>query len=117
MAARGAVPVLLRQARQRLLVEHRADQPEALVQREPLSVTDRDAGRLLPSMLEGVKPDVGQAGDVGVGRPDADDPALLARAVRVVGGDGVDGRGVQPDRDAHDGRDQVGRCGPGTSPS
>ncbi len=53
------------------------------------AVADGDAGRLLAAVLEGVEPDVGQAGDRRAGRPDADDAALLARAVRLVHGEHV----------------------------
>ena len=59
---RGGVPPSPSvEAAKRLLVEDAAHQPEALVQHQPLSVADGDAGRLLAAVLEGVKPDVGEA--------------------------------------------------------
>ena len=77
------------------------------------AVADRDAGRLLAAVLERVKPDVGQARDRRAGRPDADDSALLARAVGLVDGQRVADPVRQLDGRAH-GSGQAARCGPGT---
>jgi hypothetical protein len=66
------------------LVEDLADQAHVLVDEHLLAVAGRDAGRLLPAVLQRIEPEVGEFGDVLAGRPDAEDPtgvlwALLPR--------------------------------------
>jgi hypothetical protein len=100
------------QPRQRLLVEHAADEAEPLVEAELRAVGDGDPGRLLATVLERVKADIRHARDRGAGRPDTDHAALLARTVRLIHGQRV--RDV--DWRAHSGG-QVGRCGAGTGQS
>src|SRR5205085_7184422 len=46
-------------------------------------VGGRDAGGLLPTVLERVEPEVGEAGDVGAWRVNAEDTTLVARPVTV----------------------------------
>ncbi len=48
------------------------------------AVTDRDPGRLLPTMLQGVEAEIGEAGDRQARGVDADHAALLARTVGLV---------------------------------
>ena len=43
-----------------------------------------DARRLLPAVLERVQREVGEAGDVVLGRVDPEDAALVARSVAIV---------------------------------
>ena len=59
---------------ERGLVEDLRDQAHVLVDEDLPPVADRDAGRLLAAVLEGVEPEVGQLGDVLARRPDAEDP-------------------------------------------
>ena len=67
------------QAGQRRLVEDLGDQAEILVDHHAGAVADRDAGGLLPAVLQRVEAEVGELGDLFAGRPDAEDAALLAR--------------------------------------
>ena len=73
---------------ERRLVEDLRDQAHVLVDQDLAAVADRDAGRLLAAVLQGVEPEVGQLGDVLPGRPDTEDAAGVLRAlvVRVEGG-------------------------------
>ena len=66
-----------RQAAQRRLVEHRADQSEIPLDHDVPVVGDRDAGALLAPVLERVEREEGQPGNVPAGGDDPDDPALV----------------------------------------
>ena len=48
------------------LVEDLGDQAHVLVDEDLLAVADRDAGRLLAAVLQGVEAEVGELGDLGV---------------------------------------------------
>ena len=67
------------------LVEDLRDQAHVLVDEDLAAVADRDAGRLLAAVLEGVETEVGELGDVLAGGPDAEDAAgvLGALVLRV----------------------------------
>ena len=65
------------QALERLLVEGLRDQAHVLVHPHRLAITGCDPGALLPAVLQGIKPEIGQVGDVFAGRIDAKEPALL----------------------------------------
>jgi hypothetical protein len=83
---RPSSSVAILQALEGLLIEDACDESEPLVERQPLTVADGDAGRLLPAMLERVKPEVREPCDRPARRPDADDAALLAGApMKVLG--------------------------------
>ena len=69
------------QAVEDLLVEDLVDEAELRVDEEALAVADRDAGRLLAAVLEGVEAEVGELGDVLAGRVYAEDAARFARLV------------------------------------
>ena len=77
------------QGGQRALVEDLGHQPHVLVDEEALAVGRRDAGRLLPAVLEGVEAVVGELGDVLAGGPHPEDPAGVLRGLlaghQVVG--------------------------------
>ena len=45
-------------------VEHLGNQAHLLVHDDPPAVADRDAGRLLPAMLQGVKSEISEFGDI-----------------------------------------------------
>jgi hypothetical protein len=79
--ADGDVPL---QGVQGGLVKDLADQSEVLVDDERTAVADRDAGRLLAAVLQGVEAEVGQLRDLLAGSPDAEDTAGILRAL-VVG--------------------------------
>ena len=66
------------------LVEVVADEAEAALGMEMVAVEGDDAGGLLAAMLQGVQPERGQRGGVLVAE-DAEDAALLAQAIVVVG--------------------------------
>ena len=66
---------------ERGLVEDLRDQAHVLVDQDLAAVADRDAGRLLAAVLEGVEAEVGQLGDVLARRPDAEDAAGVLRAL------------------------------------
>ena len=70
---------------ERGLVEDLRDQAHVLVDEDLAAVADRDAGRLLAAVLQGVEAEVGQLGDVLAGRPDPEDAAgvLGALVLRV----------------------------------
>ena len=92
-AGRGVAAVADRevaaQRRERALVEHLGHQAHVLVDEQPLAVGGRDAGRLLPAVLQGVEPVVGELGDVLAGGPDAEDATGVLRPLlageQVVG--------------------------------
>ena len=58
-----------------------ATRPRSLKTSTLLPSDDRHAGRLLAAVLQRVEAVVGELGDVLVGRPDAEDAALLAHGV------------------------------------
>ena len=60
-----------------LLVEDLRDEPHVLVDDEPGPVGDRDAGRLLPAVLQGEEREEGEPGDVHLGGVDGEDPTLV----------------------------------------
>ena len=60
------------EARERRLVEDLRDQAHVLVDEDLPAVADRDAGRLLAAVLEGVQPEVGELRDVLARGPDAE---------------------------------------------
>ena len=66
---------------ERGLVEDLRDQAHVLVDQDLAAVADRDAGRLLAAVLEGVEAEVGQLGDVLARRPDPEDAAGVLRAL------------------------------------
>ncbi len=63
------------QAVQRLLVEDLGDETELAHRREAAALGDGDPRRFLPAMLEREEAEVGQARDVALGGPDAEDAA------------------------------------------
>ena len=65
---------------ERGLVEHLRDQAEVLVDQHRRAVADRDAGRLLATMLKRIEAEVGELGDLLAGGPDAEDSARVLRA-------------------------------------
>ena len=77
------------QRRERALVEDLGDQAHVLVDEDLLAVGGRDAGRLLPAVLQRVEAEVGELGDVLAGGPDAEDAAGVLRPLlageQVVG--------------------------------
>ena len=96
---------------QGLVVEDLGDQAEVLVDEDLGAVGGGDAGRLLAAVLEGVQAEVGQAGDLLAGGPDAEDTALLTRrGLELVGV--VVGQGAQ----ARDAGGHLGHCGSRRSP-
>ena len=82
---------------ERRLVEDLRDQAHVLVDQDLPPVADRDAGRLLAAVLQGVEPEVGQLGDFLAGGPDAEDAAGVLRAL-VVGVEAVVRRPSPPFR-------------------
>ena len=66
---------------QRPLVEDLGHQPHVLVDEDRAPVGGRDAGRLLPAVLQRVEAVVGELGDLLAGSPDAEDPAGVLRAL------------------------------------
>ena len=79
----GDVPA---QGAQRALVEDLADQPHVLVDEDLLAVGRRNAGRLLPAVLQGVEAEVGELGDLLARGPDAEDTAGVLRCLVSEGG-------------------------------
>ena len=69
------------QRRERLLVEHLADQPEVLEHHDLPAVADGHARGLLAPVLEGEEPEVRELRDLLAGRPHTEDAALLLRAL------------------------------------
>ena len=78
----GEVP---RQGGQGAVVEDLGDQAEVLVDQDVGAVGGGDAGGLLAAVLEGVEPEVGQAGDLLAGGPYAEDATLLGRVGLELG--------------------------------
>ena len=77
------------------------DEPEILVDEDVVAVADRDAGRLLASMLLGEESEVGQPRDVVAGRPDPEESAFLFRRFgphETVSLPGTRARSSQPRR-------------------
>ena len=58
---------------------------ELLDHGHPLPIGDRDAGALLAAMLQRVEAEVGEAGSVGTGRPDAEHAAGFTGAIERSG--------------------------------
>ena len=83
-AGRGVAAVADRQVAlervERRLVEDLGHQSHVLVDQDLPAVADRDAGRLLPAVLQGVEAEVGELGDVLAGGPDAEDAARVLGA-------------------------------------
>ena len=80
---------------ERGLVEDLRDQAHVLVDQDLAAVADRDAGRLLAAVLQGVEPEVGELGDVLARGPDAEDAAGVLRAL-VLGVEAVVSRPSPP---------------------
>ena len=68
---------------QLLLVEDLGDEPGVAQGGDVTALAGGDPGRLLAAVLERVEREVGEPGDLVPGRVDAEDPALVARAVAV----------------------------------
>lgn len=68
------------QAGQGGLVEDLGHQAEILVDHHTGAIAHRDARRLLAAMLEGIKAEIGQIGDLFARSPDAEDAAGILRA-------------------------------------
>ena len=62
---------------QDLLLEHLRDQAHVLVDDQPGAVGDRDAGRLLPAVLQREQGEEGEAGDIHLRGVDGEHPALV----------------------------------------
>ena len=77
---------------QAALVEDLGDQAEVALGGDVAALAGRDAGRFLAAVLEREEREVGEPGDVVLGRVDAEDAALVARAVRGSGEFGRNGR-------------------------
>ena len=65
------------------LVEDLRDQTHVLVDQDLAAVADRDAGRLLATVLEGVEAEVGELRDVLARCPDPEDAAGVLRSLVV----------------------------------
>src|SRR3954469_3324417 len=78
--ADGQMPL---QRVERVLVEDLRDQAHVLVDEDLLTVADRDAGRLLAPVLQGIQAEVGELGDFLARRPDAEDAARVLRSAFV----------------------------------
>src|SRR3954463_15213567 len=76
---------LARQRPQLALVEHLRDEAEVAHGHDVTVLRGGDAGRLLAAVLQRVEPEVGESGDVGARREDAEDSTLVARPVAVAG--------------------------------
>ena len=59
------------------LLEHLRHQPHVLVDDQPGAVGDRDAGRLLPAMLQREEGEEGEAGDIHLRSVNGEHPALI----------------------------------------
>ena len=70
--------------RQRLLVEHLADQAEVFEDQHLGSIGDGDARGFLPAMLQGIQAVVGEFGDFLTGGPDPEYATLFAGRVQVL---------------------------------
>ena len=87
-AAGGGVAVVPnrqvpRHAIQHLLIEHLADQAHVFMEAHPGALKDSDAGRLLPPMLQGVEPEVGEVGNGLTRSHHGEDAASFLRFVRT----------------------------------
>ena len=82
-------------ALQLLLVEDLGDEPHVAHGHDLAGVRGSDPGRLLAAVLKGEQREVGEPGDVTLRGEDAEDTALVTRAVPVVeiSIHRVDGRG------------------------
>ena len=100
---------------QGLVVEDLGDQAEVLVDEDLGAVGGGDARRLLAAVLEGVQPEVAQAGDVLAGGPHSEDAALLARRGLELVGVVVGQSGQAGDADGHCGNRRIGQAQPGGS--
>ena len=69
------------QRAQLLLVEDLVDEALVAHRHDVAALGDGDACRLLPSVLQGVEGEVGEAGDIRARGVDAEDAALVARSV------------------------------------
>ncbi len=81
------------------LVEDLRDQAHVLVDEDLVAVADRDAGRLLAAVLQGVQAEVGELGDLFTGGPDAEDAAGVLGALlpgQQVVGEAAIGAGHAP---------------------
>ncbi len=65
------------------LVEHLVDEAEIAHGHDVTALGGGYPGRLLAAVLEREEREVGQPGDLGLGREHAEDPALVARSVAV----------------------------------
>ena len=74
------------QSAQPLLVEHLVHEPLVAHRHDVAALGGRDAGGLLPAVLERVQREVGETGDVAPRGADTEDAALVARSVAEVGG-------------------------------
>ena len=72
------------QRAQLLLVEDLVDQALIAHGHDVAALAGRDAGRLLPTVLQRVEREVGEAGDFSTGSDYAEDAALIAWAIAVV---------------------------------
>ena len=77
--ADGEVPL---EGRQRGLVEDLGDQPEVLVDQDVVTVGDRDARRLLATVLLGEETEVGETGDVLARGPHPEQAAFVFGTLR-----------------------------------
>jgi hypothetical protein len=77
------------QTRERRLVEDLRHQAEVFEYDDAGAVADRDAGRLLATVLQSEEPEIGELGHLFPGRPDSEDTAGVLRAaflgVEIVG--------------------------------
>ena len=64
---------------QHRFAEHLGDEAHVLEHHDPGAVADRDAGRLLPPVLQRVQAEVGELGDFLARRPDAEHTARVPR--------------------------------------
>jgi hypothetical protein len=61
------------------LVENLGDQAHVFENHDLRAFANRDSRRLLPTVLQGVKPEVGELGDLFVRSPDAEDATCILR--------------------------------------
>ncbi len=106
--ADGQVPG---QATEHPVVEHRGHQAHVLDDGDRIAVADRDAGRFLASVLEGVETQVGHVGDGSARGVDPEDTARLTRFVEVDVGS-VLASGVGPGGEGRQARIRRERHGP-----
>jgi hypothetical protein len=72
------------QRTQLLLVEDLVDEALVAHRHDVAVLGGRDARRLLAAVLERVEREIGEAGYLATGRDDAEDAALVARAIAVI---------------------------------